>query len=134
MIRSAMSLNAAVWPETYATASPPAVAFGTTSLRRRSTRLVGGLVLGRRGRRDEDDGDRLRVVELRLVDRRYTLDALDALVDPLRRLRVAADVDDDRDRAVEAWAEALGEEVVRAPARLLRRLCALIGCAEVDEC
>ena len=37
MIRSAMSLNAAVWPETYATASPPAVAFGTTSLRRRST-------------------------------------------------------------------------------------------------
>ena len=39
MIRSAMSLNAAVWPETYATASPPAVAAGTTSLRSRSTSL-----------------------------------------------------------------------------------------------
>ena len=39
MIRSPMSLNAAVWPETYAIASPLSVAVGTTSLRRWSTRL-----------------------------------------------------------------------------------------------
>ena len=37
MIWSAMSLNAAVWPETYACASPPWVAAGTTSSRSRST-------------------------------------------------------------------------------------------------
>ena len=38
VIRSPMSLKAAVWPETYATASPPATALGTTCDRSRSTR------------------------------------------------------------------------------------------------
>ena len=57
----------------------------------------------------------------------------DVLVHALRRLRVAAHVDDDRDRAVEAGPEALGEEVVRAAARLLGRLRALVGRAEADE-
>jgi hypothetical protein len=40
MIRSAMSANAAVTPDTYATASPPSVAAGTTSLRSLSTRSL----------------------------------------------------------------------------------------------
>ena len=48
-----------------------------------------------------------------------SVEALHAVVDPLRRLRVALDVDDDRDRAVEAGPEALGEQVVGAAARLL---------------
>src|SRR6185369_14622878 len=95
---------------------------------------VRGFVLGSRCRLDEDDRDRLRIVELRLVHRRYTFDALDALVDPLWSLLVAFDVDDDRDRAVEAWAEAFGEEIVRPPRRLLLGLCALIRCAEMDKC
>ncbi len=47
------------------------------------------------------------------------LEALHAVVDPLRRVRVAVHVDDDRDRAVEARPEALGEQVVRAAGGLL---------------
>ena len=60
-------------------------------------------------------------------------EALDAVEDPLRRLRVAVHVDDDRDRPVEARPESLGEQVVRAPSGLLRRLRALVGRAEPDE-
>ena len=53
--------------------------------------------------------------------------SLHAVVDPLRRLLVAVHVDDDRDRAVEARPEALGEQVVGPAGRLLVRLRALVG-------
>ena len=76
---------------------------------------------------------RLRVVELRLAHRRDVLEPADTVVDPLRRPRVALDVDDDRDRAVEARPEPLGEEVVRAPRGLVGRLRALVRCAESHE-
>src|SRR6185436_1220587 len=91
------------------------------------------LVLWRRGRRDEDDRDGLVLVELRLGDRRDALQALDAVVDLLRRLRVIVDVDDDRDRAVEPGPEALGQQVVRAATRLLLRLRPLVGGAEAHD-
>ena len=107
MMRSAMSANAAVTPETYATASPPAVASGTTSERRWSTRSAGRLVLRGRLGRHEHDRDRLLLVELRLPHRRDVVEPTHAAVDPLRGAAVAVDVDDDRDRAVEAAAEAL---------------------------
>ena len=127
-----MSANAAVWPETYATASSPSVAVGTTSSETvdESLRLD---VLRRRVRRDADDRDALRVVELRLARGRDTLEPLHAVEDLLQCLGVAVDVDDDRDRAVEARPEALGEQVVRAPRRLLGRLRPLIRRAETDE-
>ena len=95
--------------------------------------VVRRLVLRRRGRRHEDDRDRLLVVELRLADGGDAVEALDAVVDPLRRLLVAVHVDDDRDRPVEAGAEALREQVVRPPGRLLRRLRALVGRTQADE-
>ena len=133
MIWSAMSLKAAVWPETYATASPPAIAAGTTSPRSRSTSSSVASSCGADVGRDEDDRDGLRVVELRLADRGDALEPLHAVVDPLRRLLVAVDVDDDRDRPVEAGPEALREQVVRPAARLLERLRALVGGAEAHE-
>ena len=98
---------------------------------------IGGcLVLWRRVRRDEHDRDRLRVVELGLGDRgdvSLLPERLDALVHALRRLRVAVDVDDDRDRAVEPWPEALGEQVVGPSRRLVGRLRPLIGRAQPYE-
>ena len=72
-------------------------------------------------------------VEVEGIGRTVGQRARDAVVDLLWGLRVAVDVDDDGDRAVEAGPEALGEEVVGAAARLRRRLCALVGGAEADE-
>ena len=133
MIRSAMSLNAAVWPETYATASPPSVATGTTSFRRRSTSSPVASSCGADVGRDEDDRNGLLVVELRLTDGRHARKPLHAVVDLLRRLLVAVDVDDDRDRAVEAGAESLRQEVVGPAGGLLLGLGALVGRTEADE-
>ena len=73
------------------------------------------------------------VVELRLADRGHAGQALHAVEDLLRRLRVAVDVDDDRDRAVEARPEALGQQVVGPPAGLGGRLRALVGGPEAHE-
>ena len=88
------------------------------------------LVLRRRVRGDEDDRDGLRVVELRLPDGCDVLEPADTVVDPLRGSRIALDVDDDRDRAVEARPEPLGEEVVRATRGLVGRLRSLIRRSE----
>ena len=54
-------------------------------------------------------------------------------MDPLGSLRVPVHVHDDRDRAVEAGAEALREQVVGPAARLVERLCPLVGCTQPDE-
>ena len=95
--------------------------------------LARRLVL-RRGRRgDEDDRNGLLVVELRLADGRHAWKPLHAVVDLLRHLLVAVHVDDDRDRAVEAGAESLRQEVVGAAGGLLLRLGPLVGRAEADE-
>ena len=82
---------------------------------------------------DEHDRDRLLVVELRLADRSHALQALNVVVDPLGCLRIAVDVHDDRNRAVEARAEALREQVVGSAARLLDGLRPLVGCSQPDE-
>ena len=132
-MRSAMSLKAAVWPGHVGNRVAAPVAFGTTSSRRRLDEVVRRLVLRRRARRHEHDRDGLPLVELRLADGRDVLHALDVVVDPLRCLGVALASHDDRDRSVEAGPEALGEQVVRAPAGLLRRLRALVRGAEADE-
>ena len=95
--------------------------------------LVRLLVLRCRVRGDEDDGDGLLVVQLWLARGRHALEALDALVDLVGRLRIAVHVDDDRDRAVEARSEALGEQVVGPAAGLRRGLRALVGGAEAHQ-
>src|SRR4029077_18724101 len=86
-----------------------------------------------RVRGNEDDGNSLRLVELRLPDRRDALEPEDTVVQPLRSSRVTLDVDDDRDRPVEARPEPLCEEVVRATRRLIRRLRTLIRRSETHE-
>ena len=95
--------------------------------------LIGRLVLRGGVRRHEDDCDGLLVVELRLPGGGHALEPLHAVVDLLRRLLVAVHVDDDRDRAVEAGPEALGEQVVGPAGGLLLRLRALVGGAQADE-
>ena len=94
---------------------------------------VGRLVLRSGVGGHEDDRDRLLVVELRLACGGDAVEGLHAVEDPLWRLLVAVDVDDDRDRAVEAGAEALRQQVVRSAAGLRGRLGALVGGAQAHE-
>ncbi len=94
---------------------------------------VGRLVLRSRVGGHEDDRHRTCVVDVRLARRGDALDALDVVVDSLRRLLVAVQVDDDRDRSVEARTEAFCEKVVRTAARLLLRLRSLIGGSQSHE-
>ncbi len=63
----------------------------------------------------------------------HALEALHAVVDLLRRLRIVVHVHDDREWAVEAGAEALGEQVVGLAGRLLLRLRALVRSAQTNE-
>ena len=133
MIWSAMSLNAAVWPETYATAGPPRVAAGTMSFRSRPTRLSVAASCGAELGVTNTIATVFSSLNCGCAHRGDVLGALDTVEDPLRRLLVALDVDDDRDRAVEAGPEALGEQVVGAAARLRLGLRPLVGGAEADE-
>ena len=69
MIWSAMSLNAAFRPDTYATASLPAVAAGNFHVVPQAVDELARLLVLRRGCGFyEDDPDRLRVVVDRLVN------------------------------------------------------------------
>ena len=131
MIRSPMSMNAALRPETYTAASAALGRRGTVVSR--LTRFSVALVLRSRVGPDEDDRDGLLVVELRLAGGRDAVQVAHVVVDALRRALIAIHVDDDRDRAVEAGAEALRKQVVRPPGRLLLGLRALVGRTEPDE-
>ena len=89
--------------------------------------------LGRRARRHEHDRDRPLVIELGLRTEATSFVPWTPSYDLLRRLLIALDVDDDRDRPVETRPEARGEQVVGAATRLLLGLRPLVGGAEADE-
>ena len=134
MIWSAMSLNAAVWPETYATRR--AAAWWPPARRRprsRSTRLSVAASCGAELGVTKTIATVFSSLNCGARTEATSFVPLDAVEDPLRRLLVAVDVDDDRDRPVEARPEALGEQVVGAAARLLPWLRALVGGAEAHE-
>ena len=116
MIRSPMSLNAAVCPETYATAGAALVAAGTTSFRSRPTSSSVAWSCGAELGVTKTIATVFSLLNCGLRTDATPFRPCTPSVDALRRLLIALHVDHDRDRPVETGAEAFGEQVVRTAA------------------